>query len=379
VPLPTLGALNFTSVIVSSFIAVTDDTNIIWTTRNFGTTWNEQGGFTSDTFSSPLASAGGDALFIISRGPGGSTFWRGIVNYTGGVEWTSFIISSTNAVFSLITVSDSNNIIYYVASSDSILGTTNAGATWTPLTFPGSNITGIATSFNGLNVALCTSTSIYISDSNGYTWVQAAITADFRHIVCSPDFTKIAASYNGNNVYISIDSGASWTQTSPVNSSGVIDNLSLYFDGYTSILIVADRSTGYIYTSTDDGSTWTLITGAGSFNWNSIYTNGSEIVLVANGLVQTSNNYGNTWVTKSGIGSLTGITSIVCSSDGLKAAFSSIYLWTSSNSGASWSYRTNLGKFNSGGGGGNTVVAAVAASSDFSLLYAACDNDNIYG
>lgn len=348
VPLPTISAVNLTNVAVSSnTIAVADNTNIIRTSIDYGFSWNVQAGFTSDTFSSRLVFdpfvLSGTIIYVISTGASGSTFWTG----TGlPYIWTSSLISSTNASFSLIAASAGNYFTIYVADyTNNILKSIDAGATWTPLSFPGNNISDIATDLSGTNIFVTAQAGSpqYISNDGGSTWNETTISGICYQVRCSSDFTKIVVSQGNNTVLISTNSGDTWAETSAVNSVASISNIILSSDG--SKLIVSDNTGGYLYISTDDGTIWTTITGAGARPWSSIASpDGIDIVAICGigGLstIQTSRDSGNTWLGRSAVGSLT---ATVCSSNGIKAAGLSAYVWTSSNSGYSWEEYAGLG------------------------------------
>lgn len=93
---------------------------------------------------------------------------------------------------------------------------------------------------------------IYISSDNGSTWSQITGTGyqnDWNCISCSSNGTKIIAT-TGSATFISSDSGTSWTNRTPINSS---QGCAVSKDG--NVFFVSSGGNG-LYKSIDSGSSW---------------------------------------------------------------------------------------------------------------------------
>lgn len=190
----------------------------------------------------------------------------------------------------------------------------------------------------------------------------------WSHVVSSTDGTILMAGTQGGYLYISSDSGATWSPQTDLNSEGGWFSLGMSGDGQ--FMIAADSygpdfSGGYIYTSVDGGETWTEYTGLGAgywsdgFNTAAVSTDGSTIIFAdaydsqdswSGGYVYLSTDKGATWNPVPSLGK-NEWTGAALSSDGSKmvvseytsASGSTGYIYTSSDSGATWTERTSAG------------------------------------
>ena len=169
------------------------------------------------------------------------------------------------------------------------------------------------------------------------TWNQSnAPVKDWRILSSSSDGTKLAATGFGCNIYISTDSGITWTNSnnSPFN----------YWTGLTSSsdgTKLAACSGGGVYTSTDSGLTWTNINTT-SFSGITSNSDGTKLAAyVSNGEIYTSTNSGVNW-TKSNSPALAWYC-ITSNSDGTKLAAGTLNgkIYTSTDSGINWSNSNN--------------------------------------
>jgi photosystem II stability/assembly factor-like uncharacterized protein len=94
----------------------------------------------------------------------------------------------------------------------------------------------------------------------------------------------LAAAARGGYIYTSTDSGTTWTECT---SSGIREwsCITSSADG-TKIAAAANEWGGYIYTSTDSGATWTQETSAGRRYWRGITcsADGTKIAAVADNM-----------------------------------------------------------------------------------------------
>ncbi|MEI7777785.1 MAG: hypothetical protein WCI52_04250, partial [bacterium] len=165
-------------------------------------------------------------------------------------------------------------------------------------------------------------------------------------ITSSSDGSKLAAvDSNSGYIYTSTNSGSTWTQQT---GSGQHSWTSITSSSDGSKLVAADGNNGYIYTSTNSGVTWTQQTGSGQHSWSSITSSSDGVKLAAadnGGYIYTSTNSGVTWTQQTGSGQHSW-SSITSSSDGVKlaAADNGGYIYTSTNSGVTWTAQTSSGQ-----------------------------------
>lgn len=160
-------------------------------------------------------------------------------------------------------------------------------------------------------------------------------------IASSSDGAKLAACGYDNStstgyIYTSTDTGDTWT---PRGSSKAWYAVASSSDGVR--LVAIANSTDYIYTSSDSGVTWVAQTGSANTTWGAIASssNGSKLVAARTaGRIYTSTDYGVSWTSRTGAPS-TYWNSVASSSDGTKLAacgYDSSNMYASSDSGATW-------------------------------------------
>jgi hypothetical protein len=165
-----------------------------------------------------------------------------------------------------------------------------------------------------------TYTGIYISNSYGNRWSYPqqglptnTSTVYIRGMCCSSDFSKITIAYDGGNqIYISSNYGLSWT------AGSVTTNMS---------------SLGYF-----------AVCGSSTME--------KQALVEGSGNILISTNSGSSWVRSGPTTTSKGWKSICCSSDFTKlaavAGFSpgntTEYIYTSADSGATWTQRTTAGQ-----------------------------------
>ena len=179
----------------------------------------------------------------------------------------------------------------------------------------------------------------------GFIWTKrtplGATIKTWPAIASSSDGTKLVAAPSTGYIYTSSDSGVTWTEQTGSGSRSWTD-LTSSSDG-TKLAAVSGGATGYIYTSTNSGVTWTQrspVTASTSRNWYAITSSadGTKLAAVAYGAhIYISSDSGVTWeqVTDSVVAGVSGTTtanwrSITSSSDGTKlaAGVSSGYIYT---------------------------------------------------
>ena len=201
-------------------------------------------------------------------------------------------------------------------------------------------------------------------------WTPHDSARNWVSITSSSDGSNLAAVVYDGYIYTSTDSGTTWTSrmndanrywrsiTSFTSSSNVVN------------LVAVVSSAGYIYTSANSGATWTPRMTDAPRSWWSVSSslNGSKLAaVVQGGYIYTSSNSGSTWSTNNNSSGQHNWISITSSSDGsnLAAASQNGYIYTSSNSGTTWT--TN------GDSSGQHNWASITSSSDGTKL-AVVDN-----
>ena len=251
-------------------------------------------------------------------------------------NWQSIASSSDGTKIAAISADSSNNV--YTS--------TNSGVSWTSRSSPSLDryVRSISSSADGAKLAVVNDGAyIYLSTNSGASFsnagniVSAAGKKAWRSIAMSTDGTKLAAVVNSGYIYTSSDSGATWTPRTgaPITTwSGVASSS----DG-TKLAAVANGY--YVFTSANSGSTWTMQMTSGVRSWSGITSSSDGTKLAAidqGGYIYTSADSGSTWTTNSNSSGARNWTGITSSSDGTKIAAIDYggYIYTSTDSGVTW-------------------------------------------
>jgi len=206
---------------------------------------------------------------------------------------------------------------------------------WTLTSLPNEDWSGVASSADGTKlvaVDLSGGHQIYVSSSSGVIWRPYGPAASWRGIASSADGTKLAAAPWYGSIYISTDSGVTWTATTSPSYSW--RSMASSADGTK--LAAGAFWEGVFEVSTNSGATWMASSMSGSINWMPVAwsADGGVLVAACGSTVYVSTNSGAT----SRSTTLPGMncTSVASAADGSKlfAAGGSIYI--STNLGASW-------------------------------------------
>jgi hypothetical protein len=200
--------------------------------------------------------------------------------------------------------------------------------------------------------------------SYGQTWYQSEVAAAWTSIASSSDGAKmVATSTTSGNVWVSGNSGQSWSSTGP--STGAWQASASSADGTK---LYAALLGGFIYYSTNSGSTWSSF-GLGA-NWTSLACSSDGTRLVAS----TSNGGISNFLNQVYVGGASAgfpVTSVASSASGNN-------LIAAGYGGTLYTYAG--GKWSTAGGTGGTSAKwnAVASSADGSKLAAAVSNGTVY-
>jgi hypothetical protein len=283
----------------------------------------------------------------------------------GGYTWTERTNADASPGFWLDVASSADGTkLAAAAYSDGPISTsTDSGATWTKQTAAGLRYwNSITSSADGTNLAATVIDGyIYTSTDSGATWTERtnAGSRRWQSISSSADGTKLVAISNGvffgGSIYTSTDSGATWTKQTAAGNR-LWQSVASSSDG---VKLVAGDDSGSIYTSTDSGATWTEQTGPGQPTSISITSSADGTKLATferGGYIYTSTDSGATWTEQLAAGSRYW-NSITSSADGTKlaavvaesnsyGAFTPGYIYTSTDSGATWIQQTSSGSRN---------------------------------
>ena len=261
----------------------------IYISKNFGLTWNLA--FSNDqAWSCVASSAKGDKLIAAS----------GFNLYTstdGGANWS--LDAPLGEFWASVTMSANGKFMAAVDFYGTLVYTsTNSGVTWVSNTIPSlddDEVFGlprsIACSVDGAKLALATlNGTIFLSADSGVTWTpSSAPIENWSCITTSADAKRLyATGYNLDSevsqVFSSNDSGATWTPTSAPNEPWF--SIAASRDGKQVVTCAGGwEFTGDIYTSSDFGRSWHRAPQPPNNYWYAVACS-------ANGIVQTAATFG---------------------------------------------------------------------------------------
>ena len=221
---------------------------------------------------------------------------------------------------------------------------------------------------------------LYLSRDAGATWVNTSTSSGALALAVSGDGNTVIAARD-SILYRASYSGSAWSFPTPrtwssPTGSGLnqrcvgygpnFNSLAASNDGSTWVAGVRDESC--VYTSTNSGADWSN-TNVGGTNWGSAISADGTVKITSNQNGNIYRNSGSGWgaISTSGLPGSTGWSGIACNSTCTKMAVYSWggYVWTSSDSGATWSK-------------GSSAIhnySDVTMSSDGSVIVATDGND----
>ena len=277
---------------------------------------------------------------------GGTTWFPKASIYAHPVRSASAIASSADGTKLVATW----QVGYLYTSSDS-------GNTWVWRNVSGDTNywSSVVTSADGSKIlasdykngAQPSSGYLYYSSNSGVSWIQETSFGMYycSQVAMSSDGKKMAAQEAGlGHTYIFTNGGGSGGWGNSGNLDGGTShqfNAVVYSADGTRLIVAAQMD--YIYTSTDDGVSWTKRTGAGTGVLTlAVSSNGMRIIAVDNqnftvGYIYTSVDGGATWVQRTSAG-LRYWRGVACTPDGMNvvAGVNAGYLYSSSDGGVTW-------------------------------------------
>ncbi len=184
----------------------------------------------------------------------------------------------------------------------------NGGATWAVQQAGSASLSwnGLAMSADGKTIiATVYGGPVWMTNDGGVSWRTVLWSGYWKGCAVSSDgLTLLVGDYNGGNLYLSKDGGATWTaQTAAGGASW--SGCAISADGQ---VLLATRFRGSVWLSKDGGATWGVQTAAGALDWAScaISADGNTLLAVpAGGIPMLSRNKGSTWQSVSALGNKT--------------------------------------------------------------------------
>ena len=198
---------------------------------------------------------------------------------------------------------------------------------------------------------------IYISSDSGNTWTPKDSNRSWCAVAMSSDGTKQTAVVDNGQVYVSTDSGNTWT---PKDSNRAWTTVAMSSDGTKQ---TAGTYGGLIYISSDSGNTWTPKDSNRYWKDVAMSSDGTkQTAVVYGGQICISTDSGNTWTPKD---SSRAWIVVAMSSDGTKqtAAVDNGQIYISTDSGNTWTPKDS-----------NRYWRGIAMSSDGTKLTAVSMN-----
>ncbi|HEU6447413.1 MAG TPA: hypothetical protein VFV23_03120 [Verrucomicrobiae bacterium] len=323
----------------------------------------------------------------------GSFFGNGLVGWTAtngtavqadidhgylltNTDVATVTLPSSATVGDIVRVSGAGASGWKVAqnANQSIMGNfLNFGQTWEQTHASAANWNCIASSADGRRLAATAlGGDVYVSSDSGQTWSSTGAgglsSASWRAVASSADGSRLVAVVYGGSLYTSTNFGSSWQGNSGV--SGNLYSVATSADGRKSVAVVYG---GSIYTNS--GTAWAAVGGTSPGNWISVASSddGSKLVAaITGGSIYISSNSGRTWSAASGTSGKSW-QSVASSSDGSKLAAainnaSSGGIYISTDSGSSWTHTSAPAK----------TWLSIASSADGNRLVAVSDSGSIY-
>jgi large repetitive protein len=205
---------------------------------------------------------------------------------------------------------------------------------------------------------------IYVSSDSGTTWTAREGVRNWSSVASSTNGQVLAASVFRGKIYVSTNAGATWDAR---DSDRTWRSVSISTNG---AVMAAVANGGQVYVSQDSGTNWTA--RATSQLWTSVAVSadGSKMLAsVYGGTLYTSVDKGTNWTS---VASPRLWTSVAATPDGVKLAATEVQgsIWMSADGGATWAANTAAGT--------NRNWSTVAMSADGSRLLAGVTGGKLY-
>lgn len=231
---------------------------------------------------------------------------------------------------------------------------------WTAIGPVSTNWIAIATSADGTKVFACQYRSlIYISTNSGSSWTAHTVNSSshiWTSITTTPDGSKVFVTENPGSIYISSDGGSTWAASTAAGTNRHWSDVAASADGSK---ILAGVDNGYVYVSTDAGVSWQekAITNIPR-RWSAVASSSDGSRMAAawrsasyingtwsyQGRIYLSADYGATWNQQrlspslywTGLASSSDGTKVLATAANFISFIDSPFIFMTTNSGGSW-------------------------------------------
>ena len=305
-----------------------------------------------------------------------------------GLTWTAPADGGSAITDYKVEYQASNGVIYVAnINNDTILKSTDGGASWTDTTNGGAfnSPTGITTdSLNNIYVTNYNNTILKSTDG-GASWTNTTNGGVFisPRAITTDSLNNIYVTNFGNNTILkSTNGGASWTNT---NNGGAFNFPTGITTDSSNTIYVVNASNNTILKSTDGGASWTNTTNGGAFNNPyGITTDSANNIYVANinnDTILKSTDGGASWTDTTNGGAFSGPFGVGASkwltfSDGTSTTASTTV--TGLSNGTSYDFR--ISAINAVGTGlPSSAVSSTPVVASFTVTYTAGTGGTIIG
>ncbi|MEN9678073.1 MAG: hypothetical protein RIS76_3969, partial [Verrucomicrobiota bacterium] len=229
-----------------------------------------------------------------------------------GQTWTA---SGPTNSWSAAACSQDGRVLLVGAYNGPLYLSTDSGTTWRVTSAPSQQWSGLAASSDGsILAAVGLGGLLYVSTDGGLNWTSRAVqpgggAQNFTAVAMSAAGSNLVAAVEGGSLYCSADAGVNWAARASQQEWSAVASSA---DGNH---LVATVRNGFIYVSADAGQTWDA--KAFSAGWAAVAssTDGLRLTAAAN-QIYTSVDSGTTWTTNAVDGASHSFTGVSSSGDG---------------------------------------------------------------
>ncbi|MDB5105962.1 MAG: hypothetical protein JWP91_3651 [Fibrobacteres bacterium] len=247
---------------------------------------------------------------ILYLGAVGGGLWKSV---NGGANWTVLSDFMASIAIGSLVIDPKNPNILYAGTGEiypydglrgaGIFKSTNAGVTWTQLSFTANPnwyyVPRLAISPTNSQVLLaCTQTGIWRTTDGGATWSLTTSDVGVDVHFHPTDGNKAVASTSANPAMWSADGGATWNVSTGMPSFSGRSELAIAKSNPNVMYASVYNNNGDLYRSTDGGHTWAAqntgnaLTGGQGWYDNAIWVdplNENNLLLGGTGLLKSTN------------------------------------------------------------------------------------------
>jgi hypothetical protein len=175
---------------------------------------------------------------------------------------------------------------------------------------------------------------LYVSTNTGASWSAVGPTHTWSGVAVSSGGADMVAVSSDDRIYVSNDNGNTW------NAKASIKAWSCVCCSQDGQIQLAGTTGDTLYLSTDGGQTWTSVNTTANYTSVACSGDGTILYAVAAGdQIYVSTNTGSSWTARDSARSWTGVS---CSTDGATAyATEGTYIYKSTNTGVTWTANTS--------------------------------------